>query len=338
MFQSAPKCLRCGAGETILQPILPATNINLAVPESLLLSFTMTTVYQVVYDTVSLAVLLDLDSDTTITLLTTIRTTTYEPISTTTASQLEAMMEPSIQTSIRSSTSSSTHASLTSSLKLAQTSLALTETVTEPGSNTSGAKLGLAIGIPIAVILLFVLVALGWVFLRKKIRSKSTEYLTYDAEEAYGGKPTFERRKNPPASTEKTEKNPPRFLSRLSRMVNPEWILSLDLKLPVFMKSFNLKKEEPVEKQEEDLSVPGYKSKRPPSLDLSKGSVSSVENVSSDSKLVVIKAYTKTQPGEISIVVGDLAVMNFHKGNEAHISLINREGYGFVPMNCLRKY
>lgn len=299
----------------------------------------MTTVYQVVYDTVSLAVLLGLDSDTTITLLTTIRTTTYEPISTTaTASQLAEMMEPSIKTSTLSSTSSSTHASLTSSLKLAQTSLALTETITEPGSNTSGTKLGLAIGIPIAVISLFVLVALGWVFLRKKIRSKSTEYLTYDAEEAYGGKPTFERRKNLPTSTETTEKNPPRFLSRLSRMVNPEWILSLDLKLPVFMKSFNLKKEEPEEKQEENLSVPGYKSKRPPSLDLSKGSVSSVENVSSDSKLVVIKAYTKSQAGEISIVVGDLAVMNFHKGNEAHISLLNREGYGFVPMNCLRKY
>lgn len=299
----------------------------------------MTTVYQVVYDTVSLAVLLGLDSDTTITLLTTIRTTTFEPISTTTASQLAAMMEPSIKTSTQSSSSSSSaRASLTSSLKLAQTSLALTETVTEPGSNTSGTKLGLAIGIPIAVISLFVLVALGWVFLRKKIRSKSTEYLTYDAEEAYGGKPTFERRKNLPTATETTEKNPPRFLSRLSRMVNPEWILSLDLKLPLFMKSFNLKKEEPEEKQEENLSVPGYKSKRPPSLDLSKGSVSSVENVSSDSKLVVIKAYTKSQAGEISIVVGDLAVMNFHKGNEAHISLLNREGYGFVPMNCLRKY
>ncbi|PVH16152.1 uncharacterized protein CXQ87_004017 [Candidozyma duobushaemuli] len=299
----------------------------------------MTTVYQVVYDTVSSAVSSGSDSDTTITLLTTIRTTTYEPISTTaTASQSAEMMEPSIKTSTSSSTSSSTHASSTSSLKLAQTSLALTETITEPGSNTSGTKLGLAIGIPIAVISLFVLVALGWVFLRKKIRSKSTEYLTYDAEEAYGGKPTFERRKNLPTSTETTEKNPPRFLSRLSRMVNPEWISSLDLKSPVFMKSFNLKKEEPEEKQEENSSVPGYKSKRPPSLDLSKGSVSSVENVSSDSKLVVIKAYTKSQAGEISIVVGDLAVMNFHKGNEAHISLLNREGYGFVPMNCLRKY
>lgn len=181
-------------------------------------------------------------------------------------------------------------------------------------------------------------VALVWVFLRKKIRSKSAEYLTYDVEEAAGGNATFERRKPRPVAVEKSqelEEKPPRFLSRLSRMVNPEWIQSLDLKLPAFMKSFNLKKEDP--ETDKDL-VTGYKAKRPPLLDLSKKSNHSLDTVSSDTRLVVSKSHTKTQPGELTVVVGDLAVMNFHKGSQVHISLLNREGYGLVPIECLRKY
>lgn len=307
----------------------------------------MTTVYQVVYETVSLAAPLALVLDTTITLLTTVSTTTYEPISTAyrpLTTRLLANMEPSIMTSSISSSSasslsSSSLESSTSSIRLAQASMSLTETVTEPGSSTSGTKLGLAIGIPLAIISLFILVALGWVFLRKKIQSKSTEYLTYDAEQAVGGKGGFERKKQLLPSPESPEEKPPRFLSRLSRMVNPEWILSLDLKLPAFMKSFNLKKEEPEPESDpepkESAPVPSYKSKRPPSLDLSNNSL---ETVSAQTALVVIKGYTMESAGELTVVVGDLAVLNFQKGTQAHVSLVNRDGYGYVPLNCLRRY
>ncbi|QRG39617.1 hypothetical protein FDK38_004064 [Candidozyma auris] len=310
----------------------------------------MSTVYQVVVATVPSGSIPthteSTDSDTTITLLTTISTTTFKPVSTkslTTRLSTFKSVVPTESESIFDSAGSEIAPSSTSTLsRKAQTSMTVAETI-PPGSSSSGAKLGLAIGIPIAVIALFVLIALAWVFLKRKIQSKSTEYLTYDPEEAVGGKVAFERRKEPPpfsqTSKESISKNSPRLKSRLSRMVNSEWIQSLDLKSPAFFKAFNLKKDEANDQAESTTSSPqassSYKSKRPPSLKLA---VSDAETLTPDTSVVVTKEFTKSAPSDISVVVGDMAVINFQKDSFAHVTLVNREGYGFVPISCLRRY
>ncbi|KAL6663331.1 hypothetical protein ACI3LZ_005312 [Candidozyma auris] len=295
----------------------------------------MSTVYQVVVATVSSGSTPthteSTDSDTTITLLTTISTTTFKPVSTkslTTRLSTFKSVVPTESESIFDSAGSEVAPSSTSTLsRKAQTSMTVAETI-PPGSSSSGAKLGLAIGIPIAVIALFVLMALAWVFLKRKIQSKSTEYLTYDPEEAVGGKVAFERRKEPPpfsqTSKESISKNSPKLKN---------------LKSPAFFKAFNLKKDEANDQAESTTSSPqassSYKSKRPPSLKLA---VSDAETLTPDTSVVVTKEFTKSAPGDISVVVGDMAVINFQKDSFAHVTLVNREGYGFVPISCLRRY
>lgn len=306
----------------------------------------MTTVVQVIVKTVTLGASLTENTDTTITLLTTISTTTTIPITSLLVTKLSFVTSSSELVSSQP-VSKAASSSLTSKISLTSStisSLILTSAqwsaIASPGSSTSGRNVGLAVGIPLAVILFFVLVALAWVFFRKKIRSRSTEYLTYDIEKSRAGGIAFERTDRPikPSSGEATEEErPPKFLNRLSRMIQPEWVQTWNVKLPAILKSFNLKKESPPDpKSSFDQEVrPSYKAKKPPSLDLSKRSLNTVSSVTT---LLVIKSYTGQMPGELSVVVGDLAVSNFTKGDQVHVSLTNREGYGFVPLSCLRRY
>lgn len=222
-------------------------------------------------------------------------------------------------------------------------SLAVSEALADPTSAAYGTKLGLAIGIPLAVVSLFGLIALAWVFFKKKISKRTDDVLAVERKRSSSWplahtvtsgarelprdlqKPRdLESRENP--FYEPPQKPKPPFLKRLSRMVVPQDLLLPAFRLPLNLRGFNL----------------SHLYAGPPLPAFGKtGPVSGESFVSLDYAgqiFVVATAYKRKLADELTLQVGEsVLVKKPHSDGWAAVKLLASGKEGVIPMTCLRR-
>lgn len=209
-------------------------------------------------------------------------------------------------------------------------------------SSSSSTNLSLAIGIPLAVASLLALVAIGWVFIRKRIRKPSSEFLTFglnknlEEEITKTRLPQYEHKwAESDAETQvDVPKKPdmkPSLLNRLSRIMNVPETPVLEFKSPMFLRRFHLLKRDALPAASK-VSLPPVPTKLPP-----KSEVPSRLEPSPGNLYTVAKAYARRLDDELTVCSGEqVEVLRYHNDGWAKVRLVDGLGEGVVPMMCLR--
>lgn len=246
--------------------------------------------------------------------------------------------------------------------------MSLSQAMTDPTSAANGTKLGLAIGIPLAVVSLFAVIAVVWVFFRRKITQKADDEVfriekpkqsgdswpasTNTASEDHVTEENIQTPPLPPPSMERRTQ-PPHLLKRLSRMVIPQDFFAgaTEFRSPVILRSFNLNREkEEKEHQERPAHIPGSpRFVRESDPELRPGvkwwasgesvlsAVSTVPDSYTGKTLIVATPYKRKLADELSVSVGETVVIKRpHSDGWAAVRLLSSGKEGVVPMMCLR--
>lgn len=244
------------------------------------------------------------------------------------------------RTQTASSAPSTTKTALPTRLQaLPSRSPVVAPTLQDFGSSSSS-KLGLAIGIPLAVITVFVLVVLGWIFFRKRMIAQTKELALSDSEQMLGSELEKQQLEEP--------KKKPSLANRISRVFNvSEWPASpMEFKSPAFLRRFHLLSDRKANTDKDTKVLPKLPSmlnninvdaQLPVSLEEplrlpKRGSLEKGEC------LVVVKPYTRRLVDELTILVGErVTLQHTDPSGWVTVQRLGGTAKGVVPLNCLQR-